>query len=100
MASCTLGDRAPLLAARVIAAHEEDGHHATWGEEGLGWGWGAPAGPGRGSLRREGPGPWHQSAGDHLLDSLLTSRVRLTFWSPNFSAIGTITLNAGLKGTE
>lgn len=36
VASCTLGDGAPLLAARVIAAHEEDGHHATCGEEGLG----------------------------------------------------------------
>lgn len=31
MATSTLGHSAPLLTLGVIAAHEEDGHHPTWG---------------------------------------------------------------------
>lgn len=35
MASRTLGDRAPFLGARVMAAHEEDRHHAAQEGDGL-----------------------------------------------------------------
>lgn len=33
VATSTLGHSTPLLALGVIAAHEEDGHHPTWGGE-------------------------------------------------------------------